>query len=73
MQFTGFDMQTPTVAMEEVRTFIKAYDPAYLAQLNSAYKTVERVFSQGGGSSAEEDALERWRDAAREVLTTPYW
>ena len=69
MQFTGFDMQTPTVAMEEVRTFVEIYDPAYLAQLDSAYKTVESVFSQDGGWDAEEDELARWRDAAREVLT----
>ncbi len=29
VQFTGFDMQTPTVAMEIVRTFVARYDAPY--------------------------------------------
>jgi erythromycin esterase-like protein len=27
LQFTGFDMQTPTIAMENVRAFVTRYDP----------------------------------------------
>ena len=68
MQFTGFDMQNPTVAIEEARAFVEAYDPVYLAQLDRAYETVESVFSQGGGWNAPEDELKAWRNAAREVL-----
>src|SRR6516225_6898264 len=33
VQFTGFDMQTPTVAAENVRTFVAKYEPAYLPPL----------------------------------------
>jgi len=36
VQFTGFDMQTPTVAAENVRTFVAKYDPAYLPPLAEA-------------------------------------
>ena len=70
MQFTGFDMQTPTVAMEEVRTFIKTYNPGYLAQVDRAYEAVERAFSLRRGRDATEDELEAWRSAAQGVLST---
>ena len=66
MQFTGFDMQTPTVAMEEVRTFIEAYDPDYLANLNGAYAIASSVYATGRDASADE--LEMWQDTATEVL-----
>ncbi len=69
MQFTGFDMQTPTVAMKEVRAFVETHDPTYLAQLDCAYKVVENVFSLRGGQDAEARDLRAWRDAARAVLT----
>jgi hypothetical protein len=29
IEFTGFDMQTPTVAMDIVRTFVTAQDGSY--------------------------------------------
>ena len=37
VQFTGFDMQTGTVAMETARSFVQKADPDYLATLNAAY------------------------------------
>ena len=33
VQFTGFDMQTPTVAMEIVRAFVTRYDPPYMTAI----------------------------------------
>ena len=33
VQFTGFDMQTPTVAAEIVRTFAAKYEPAYVTDV----------------------------------------
>ena len=69
MQFTGFDMQTPTVAMEEVRAFVKTYNPGYLAQVDRAYEAVERAFSLRRGRDATEDELEAWQSAAQGVLT----
>lgn len=36
VQFTGFDMQTPTVAMEIVNDFVAKYDAAFLETLRKA-------------------------------------
>ena len=36
VQFTGFDMQTPTVAMEIVRGFVARYDPASVTAIARA-------------------------------------
>lgn len=36
VQFTGFDMQTPTVAMEIVNDFVAKHDAAFLATLRKA-------------------------------------
>ena len=68
MQFTGFDMQFPTVAMEEVRSFVEQYEPAYLAQFNNAYKVVKDVYEAQRGQEASADRLEAWQDEAQAVL-----
>jgi erythromycin esterase-like protein len=36
VQFTGFDMQTHTVALENVHQFARRYDTAYVAALRTA-------------------------------------
>jgi erythromycin esterase-like protein len=36
VQFTGFDMQTPTVAMEIVRAFVTRYDATYMTAIARA-------------------------------------
>jgi erythromycin esterase-like protein len=36
LQFTGFDMQTPAVAMEIARAFVARYDPTYVATFTRA-------------------------------------
>jgi erythromycin esterase-like protein len=36
VQFTGFDMQTPTVAAENVRTFVAKHEPAYVVAVTEA-------------------------------------
>jgi erythromycin esterase-like protein len=43
IEFTGFDMQTPTVAMDIVRTFVSAQDPSYYTTLEPIYQDVTRV------------------------------
>jgi len=40
IEFTGFDMQTPNVAIDIVRDFVKEHDPAYLDTLNKTYSDV---------------------------------
>lgn len=42
IEFTGFDMQTPTVAMDIVRTFVTAQDPSYYTTLEPIYQDVSR-------------------------------
>ena len=43
VQFTGFDMQTPTVAAENVRTFVAKHEPAYLAAVAEATTAATRA------------------------------
>ncbi len=51
VQFTGFDMQTPNVAGENVRTFVAKYEPAYLASVTEAVTAALRAAESGGGGS----------------------
>ena len=46
IEFTGFDMQTPTLSLENVRQFVAKYDPAYGPALAEAYKDVPPDASQ---------------------------
>ena len=50
VQFTGFDMQTPDVAAENVRTFVAKHEPAYLPAVAQATTAVMRA--SGGGGEA---------------------
>jgi len=43
IEFTGFDMQTPNMAMDLVRHFVKEHDAPYFDTLNRAYTDVENV------------------------------
>ena len=43
IQFTGFDMQTGTVAAAIVRAFVAGADPGYLLQLDAAYALVREA------------------------------
>ena len=43
VQFTGFDMQTPIVAMEIVRAFVARYDPASVATILRANAEVNAM------------------------------
>jgi erythromycin esterase-like protein len=43
IEFTGFDMQTPTVSMEIVRDFVQARDGDYFATLDPIYRDVSQL------------------------------
>jgi erythromycin esterase len=45
LQFTGFDMQTGTVAMNIVRNFVAKADPDYIGTLNTAFAAAAMVQS----------------------------
>src|SRR5262249_15688993 len=48
-QFTGFDMQAPTVAAENVRTFVAKYEPAYVSSLSEAVTAASRASAVNSG------------------------
>ena len=49
IEFTGFDMQTPTVAAEIVRKYIAEHDAPYLATLDPIWQQVAKSRSDAGG------------------------
>jgi erythromycin esterase-like protein len=51
IEFTGFDMQTPNVAMDIVRSFVKERDPSYVDTLNRIYSDAADVRKGESGSS----------------------
>ncbi len=40
LQFTGFDMQTPTLSLESTRKFVQKYDIGFVDPLESSWKNV---------------------------------
>jgi erythromycin esterase-like protein len=50
VQFTGFDMQTPTVAAAIVRDFTSRYDAPFLANVDEA-KKISETSNQGAAAS----------------------
>jgi erythromycin esterase len=70
IEFWGFDMQTPTVAMDSVRSFVARAEPAYSSSVEQAYETVSEALTtirsaQGQQSTA---AYASWREAAEPVV-----
>lgn len=49
IEFTGFDMQTPTVAMDVVRQYVAEHDASYLATLDPVWAEVKKLSSNGSG------------------------
>src|SRR5689334_18502169 len=49
VQFTGFDMQTPTVAAANVRTFVAAYEPEYVSSVAEATTAATQASAASGG------------------------
>lgn len=47
IEFTGFDMQTPTVAAEIVRRYVAEHDPSLLTTLNPVWQKVTESRSAG--------------------------
>jgi erythromycin esterase-like protein len=46
LEFTGFDMQTPDVAMENVVTFVRSNEPTRLKWVQEAYQKITKGRSQ---------------------------
>jgi erythromycin esterase-like protein/beta-lactamase regulating signal transducer with metallopeptidase domain len=52
VEFTGFDMQTPDVALQIVDNFVARYDPEYLTDLRPASTLAKSAAAQRMGSGA---------------------
>jgi erythromycin esterase-like protein len=52
VEFTGFDMQTPTVASEIVRDFVAKNDPEFVDTLRTASEAAETTWRRQGGMPA---------------------
>jgi len=51
VEFTGFDMQTPTVAMQIVRDFVARTDTEYVAAVRNASELAGAISASAGGSN----------------------
>lgn len=68
MEFYGFDMQFPDVAMTHVREFVKKADPTFVAALDECYGKVDEVSASMRKSRDRGHVdFENWHDAALEV------
>ena len=68
IEFWGFDMQFPTVALDSVRAFLVRRDPAYLPAFDSAYRVIVDAASRRSRSSQDTGPILSWRKSAKEVL-----
>ncbi len=70
VEFWGFDLQFPQVAMDSVLAFLGRAEPAYADSARGAYDTIRRLYSEPAerGPGGNEEALQRWQIAAQRVL-----
>ena len=68
VQFTGFDMQFPDLAAQEVQTFVLEHDPAYAAALATSYTEVLSVSPLKPQKTAPRDDLAQLALQADAVL-----
>ncbi|MEO8562495.1 MAG: erythromycin esterase family protein [bacterium] len=68
VEFFGFDMQNPAVAMDSVRAFIGATEPGFLPALDSAYNDVRAVQAARRAGQRAPDAVRNWERSAASVL-----
>lgn len=68
MEFYGFDMQFPDVAMENVREFVGVADPEFAEPLDAYYGDVKEVLqSMRTVQDRSKVDFEKWRQAADKV------
>lgn len=70
IEFCGFDMQFPQVAMNNVQQFITKIEPEYYDSLSIAYNKIREIYKKRMAASYKDfpDSLYRsWYDEARKV------
>jgi len=68
LEFWGFDMQTPNVAMDSVRAFVHRADPAYATTLDTAHAHIDAALRERRGNSQNVAAAASWEREADRVL-----
>ena len=69
IEFWGFDVQTPTVAMEDVESFVEDAEPEYLDSLREEFDRVRDTFLAARTTRDRDDEFyEPWHQAATRVL-----
>jgi len=68
MEFYGFDMQFPDVAMQNVREFVEKADPEFMPPLEEHYRQVDAI-SQAVRKTRDRGNIDfaKWYDAAKKV------
>ena len=68
IEFYGFDMQFPDVAMENVREFVEKADPEFAASLEENYKQINEIL-QAMRNTRDRSKVDfkKWFDAAKKV------
>lgn len=71
IEFYGFDMQYPKVAMESAAEFIKKADPGFVKQMNAYLKQVEEAFDVFVKSRADFTNIDylKWHEAGEKVYS----
>jgi erythromycin esterase len=69
MEFWGFDLQTPNVAMDSVRAFVRRADIAYVTTLDSAYGHIDAVLRERRANTQSAVAVTYWESEADRVLS----
>jgi erythromycin esterase len=68
IEFYGFDMQTPTVAMECVSKFVKKADHGFFETLTGHYKQIDEIFQALRKTrDFSKINLEKWYETAKKV------
>lgn len=71
IQFLGFDMQTPDVAMANVETFVAEVDTQFVASVHESYDVVGQIAEEHRQSYYNSNIhpdYERWKNEAQKVL-----
>lgn len=68
LEFMGFDMQFPDVAMGQVEDFVRGWDPKYLEEVQKQYTQVREVWETARGQQNRSSVdYKKWHSAASAV------
>ncbi len=68
IQFLGFDMQSPSVAMDYVVRFVRQADPGLLSAVNSSYNLLIPLSFSAGATASSRAQYQAAQAAAQSVL-----